>query len=119
MGNDHQGLVVDEETGANIAVAYEKKNAPLLAAGPKFLAALREIAERGPVDGYNSIISLRLRLVATQSIARAAIQELGLQKCDQCGDDFVSDYGHKFYCPDCANILEINREQFAKAKGHP
>jgi hypothetical protein len=39
----------------------------------ELLAALKEIAERGPVDGYGSADALRLRLVATQSIARAAI----------------------------------------------
>lgn len=39
----------------------------------ELLAALKEIAERGPIDGYSSAGALRLRLVATQSIARAAI----------------------------------------------
>ncbi len=37
---NHQGLIVCEETGANIAVAYDKKDAPILAAGPDMLAAL-------------------------------------------------------------------------------
>ncbi len=39
----------------------------------ELLQALKEIAERGPVAGYGSADALRLRLVATQSIARQAI----------------------------------------------
>ena len=42
MGNDHQGLVIDEETGRNVAVAYDKADAPLLAAAPELLAAAQE-----------------------------------------------------------------------------
>ena len=41
MGN-HQGLVIDEDTGRNIAVCYDKADAPLIAAAPKLLAACRE-----------------------------------------------------------------------------
>ena len=46
MGNDHQGLVVDEQTGANVAVAYDKANARLIAAAPDLLAVLETILER-------------------------------------------------------------------------
>jgi hypothetical protein len=42
---NHQGLVIDEETGANIAVAYDKVHAPLLAAAPEVLEALKEARE--------------------------------------------------------------------------
>lgn len=42
MGNDSQGLIVDEKTGANIAVAYDRKHAPLLAAAPAMYEALQE-----------------------------------------------------------------------------
>ena len=51
----------------------DKANLRLIASAPDLLAALKEIAERGPLDGYGSVNALRLRLVATQSIARAAI----------------------------------------------
>jgi hypothetical protein len=42
MGN-HQGLIIDEDTGRNVAVAYDKADAPLIAAAPALLEAL-EIA---------------------------------------------------------------------------
>lgn len=37
---NHQGLIIDEQTGANIAVTYDKAHAPLIAAAPELLAAL-------------------------------------------------------------------------------
>ena len=37
---DHQGLVISEETGANIAVAYDKKDTDMLAAAPDLLTAI-------------------------------------------------------------------------------
>lgn len=46
-----QGLIIDDETGKNIAVAYDPKHTNLIAAAPELLAegkallqALREIA---------------------------------------------------------------------------
>jgi hypothetical protein len=50
-----------------------ERNFQLILGAPELLAALEEIATRGPVPGYDSASALRLRLVATQSIARAAI----------------------------------------------
>ena len=41
---NHQGLIISE-TGENIAVAYDKANAPLIAAAPKLLAALEAFLE--------------------------------------------------------------------------
>ena len=38
---NHQGLIISEATGANVAVAYDKKDAPLLAAAPDLLEALQ------------------------------------------------------------------------------
>ena len=37
------------------------------------LTALKEIASRGPLPGYETANALRLRLVLTQAIARTAI----------------------------------------------
>ena len=36
-----QGLIIDEETGRNVAVSYDKKDAKLIAAAPDLLDALR------------------------------------------------------------------------------
>lgn len=36
---NHQGLVVDQDTGESIAVTYKKENAGLVAAAPELLAA--------------------------------------------------------------------------------
>ena len=66
LGKNHQRLVVDEKTGRNIAVTYDKKDAPLIAAAPDLLAALELIAK---FDGFRcgQIVS------ELQDIARAAI----------------------------------------------
>lgn len=37
-----QGLVIDQNTGANIAVVYDGNNAALIAAAPELLAALED-----------------------------------------------------------------------------
>ena len=36
---NHQGLVIDETDGRNVAVTYDKADAPLIAAAPELLAA--------------------------------------------------------------------------------
>lgn len=41
-GND-QGLIIDDETGRNVAVSYEAKDAKLIAAAPELLEALKAI----------------------------------------------------------------------------
>lgn len=38
----HQGLVISESTGMNIAVTYDEKDAALIAAAPEMLEALIE-----------------------------------------------------------------------------
>ena len=45
MGNDFQGLVVEEQTGKNIAVAYDKRDAHILAAAPVMYGALLQVRE--------------------------------------------------------------------------
>lgn len=40
-----QGLVIEEGTGKNVAVAYAKEDAPLLAAAPEMLEALKSIQQ--------------------------------------------------------------------------
>ena len=59
--NDSQGLIIDENTGRNVAVSYDAKDAALIAAAPELLAALLYIVndcEPGEdaqltVTGYN------------------------------------------------------------------
>lgn len=41
----HQGLIVSEETGENIAVAYDKANAPVIAAAPELLSTCKKLVE--------------------------------------------------------------------------
>lgn len=38
---NHQGLVIDEQTGANIAVTFDKADAPLVAAAPALVEAAK------------------------------------------------------------------------------
>jgi hypothetical protein len=40
---NHQGLVIDDTTGASIAVAYDKEDAPMLAAAPELAEAVRRL----------------------------------------------------------------------------
>ncbi len=39
---NHQGLIIDENNGDNIAVAYDKKHARIIAIAPESLEALQE-----------------------------------------------------------------------------
>lgn len=49
----------------------------------EMLKALKEIAARGPVEGYSSAGALLLRLTATQAIARAAIAKASDRLADE------------------------------------
>lgn len=40
--NDSQGLIVEEQTGRNVAVSYDVKDAPLLAAAPAMHKAITD-----------------------------------------------------------------------------
>jgi hypothetical protein len=40
-----QGLVIEEETGRNVAVSYDPADAPLIAAAPDLLAAVESCLE--------------------------------------------------------------------------
>lgn len=72
MGNDHQGLVIDEETGANIAVTYDVKHAALVAAAPEMLEALKGMLrlhdENGRFEPFHHKEPLRK---AREAIAKA------------------------------------------------
>lgn len=65
-GSPHeQGLIIDEATGANIAVAYDTRHGPLLAAAPEMLAVLQSMESSLCEDG--------VKLADFQSSIRAAI----------------------------------------------
>lgn len=55
-----QGLIIDKATGANIAVTYDAKHAPPIAAAPDLLAALQALHE------YARTISAGYRNALTQ-----------------------------------------------------
>ena len=52
-----QGLVIDEQTGRTVAVVYDAKDAPLLAAAPALLkacqAALQYLQDTNPLEHGN------------------------------------------------------------------
>ena len=57
-GNDFQGIVVDEKTGKNIAVAYDKKDTPLLAAAPEMRALLIDAVQlRNYEETHNDCVN--------------------------------------------------------------
>jgi len=64
-----QGLVIDEENGRNVAVSYDEKDTPLLAAAPNLLAAL----ERVLLCPAMNEDSAERETVASRRSARAAI----------------------------------------------
>ena len=67
---NHQGLIISETTGANVAAAYNKKDACLIAAAPDLLEALEWLNEElGDLD-----MPSHPSVDATQN-ARAAIQK--------------------------------------------
>jgi len=74
MGN-HQGLIVDEKTGANIAVVYDKKNAPLIAAAPELAEALVGLVS--VIDAGCSRESIENG--QTIKFARAALRNAGVE----------------------------------------
>ena len=53
---NHQGLIVDEETGRNVAVVYDSEDSRLLAASPELLEACRSaLGSLGSqIDGCDS-----------------------------------------------------------------
>ena len=67
---NHQGLVVEEETGKNIAVCYDKADAPLLAAAPALLEACK-IAWNELIDWNKGHEDSEAQLLLKAAIAQA------------------------------------------------
>ena len=76
---NHQGLVISESTSANVAVAYDKKDACLIAAAPDLLAALdcitRCLSINGPAGTTAYIIADENMERARAAIAKARGEE--------------------------------------------
>jgi hypothetical protein len=68
-GSMGQGLIISEQTGANIAVAYDKRDSALLAASPELLEALLDMWNLINVDVSTDTI----KAGTTFKTARAAI----------------------------------------------
>ncbi len=72
--NDPPFAIID--SNGKLLPEYEVANARLMAASPELLKALEEIAAYPlNVDGYASLEAVRMRFVAMQVIARAAIDK--------------------------------------------
>ncbi len=71
-GSGGQGLVIDEITGANIAVAYDEQHTALLAAAPKLLAALHAASDY--MDSEEGPGARRVRNLIEDAIVAAKVQ---------------------------------------------
>lgn len=71
---NHQGLVVSEKGGINIAVTYRKEDAPLLASAPELLKALQAMLTCNKELGA---ISKPVADDARAAIAKATATEMG------------------------------------------
>lgn len=56
-----QGFIADEETGKDIAVVYDRKNAALVAAAPEMIALLKQIHEIIGEDLIDNVIDSKYR----------------------------------------------------------
>ena len=65
----HQGLIVSEATGANVAVSYEANDARLIAAAPELYESLEQtvaslehwFVRHGDPEGVNSLMMKKAR----------------------------------------------------------
>ena len=74
--SNHQGTIASEGDGRTVAVAYDKADAPLLAAAPLLLEALRaSLAEMQAFRAYwkSPKMGLQRGIPAAEEMARAAI----------------------------------------------
>jgi hypothetical protein len=75
-GNDHQGLVIEEQTGRTVAVAYDRKDGAMLAAAPDLAAACKarlecdETFEQGTSEWSQAID-------CADAMMRSALQKAG------------------------------------------
>lgn len=79
-----QGLIIDEETGKNIAVAYDKKDMDLIAAAPELLEACQYALDNLAVASRDNLITapkwFHVQLSETRLILDNAIQKVKGEK---------------------------------------
>jgi hypothetical protein len=78
---NHQGLVIEEETGRSVAVAYDKQDAPMLAAGPRMADALAKVAaflESWAKSPACTAINRDRAMAQEAQFVRAALQKAGV-----------------------------------------
>lgn len=81
-----QGLVIEEGTGRNVAVTYEAKDAPLVAAAPRLARIAHEL-------GYGQTTGARMNEIMRE--CREILAEMGedesdgdqSEMCQHCGED--------------------------------
>ena len=71
MGNDHQGLIVDEVTGENIAVIYKKENAAFIVKACNLHDELVEALEYFVELIENDIDTKIIKLTSDGALAQA------------------------------------------------
>ena len=78
-GSMGQGLVIDDADGRNVAVAYDEKDAPLLAAAPELAEALVGIL---PVFDNDKLTAKQARSLYAVELAaiRAALEKAGVTR---------------------------------------
>jgi hypothetical protein len=73
---NHQGLIIEEGTGRNIAVAYDKSDAPLIAAAPAMLEALEQFV-RYADGGKHQHLARYMQTVAGAKTRAAILKAKG------------------------------------------
>ena len=82
--HDAQGLVIEESTGRTVAVTYDPKDAPLVAAAPQLAEAATELLNAHMAvlqANMNGTLSMQVeankREVAARDALRAVLAEIG------------------------------------------
>ncbi len=96
-GNSLQGIVIDEATGRTVAVTYDPKDAPLVAAAPKMFRALRFLADAAGTEPGMAIYRDHIR------VAWGILHEIA--SCCHCGRD-NSEHGNVCTSDDCPGAEE-------------
>lgn len=73
-GDPHnQGLIIEEQTGRTVAVSYDGKDAPLIAAASEMIQALRDIIDLTFSNDYPLVKERMIRSIADRAILKTTI----------------------------------------------